>query len=261
MLRHAAFAAFMLVCGAAFAQSDAASSARPSVEPATQPVAVMELFTSQGCSSCPPADALLAAHAGRDDILALAWHVDYWDYLGWRDTLARPAHAERQRAYAKRLGEGVYTPQLVVNGVIQGIGHRRDEVAEMLDAAKRGAAFVPLAVRRNGSGFHVSLSAGGASLARVEDATLFLVWFDPTRVVPIERGENAGRRMVYRNTVRGMQMLGSVAQGRLEVSLSLSAMRRAMPSGLACALILQQTVNGLPGPILAAAKLGDLPAR
>ena len=230
----------------------------------TQPSAVLELFTSQGCSSCPAADAVLASYADRDDVLALAWHVDYWDYLGWRDDMARPAHSARQRAYAENLGDGVYTPQVIVNGVLHGVGHRRDEVAGLLETARRAQPLVPLAIARHAAGYHVSLAGDEAERARAEDATLFLVRFDSHRSVPIGRGENAGRRIDYRNIVRGMQMLGSVANGRMEVSLSLAALRRAMPErhavpvGQSCALVLQHSVRGMPGPIVGAATLGDL---
>ena len=178
-------------------------------KPVRQPTAVMELFTSQSCSSCPAADRVLAAHADRDDVLALAWHVDYWDYLGERNPLASSFHSARQRLYAKRLGEGVYTPQIVVNGTLQAVGNREGEVAETLRSAAReqerdNNGFVPLAVSRTRSpgarGYHVSLlAADPAARARAEGATLFLVWFDPRHEVAIAKGENSGRKVVYRN--------------------------------------------------------------
>ena len=261
--RAAARVAYTALIVALLAVGGAAHAAeRGSV---THPGAVMELFTSQACSSCPAADAVLADHADRSDVLALAWHVDYWDYLGWRDTFGDPRHSLRQRRYAKALGEGVYTPQLIVNGVLQGVGHRAADVERMLrlagGAAVAGAEpFVPLAVKRAVRGYHVSLA--GRPAERAEDATLFLVWFDPRREVTIAGGENDGRRMVYRNVVRGMQMLGSVLDGRLEVSPSDAALRPAGPQGRSrAALVLQRTEGGLPGAILGAAVLGDVPAR
>lgn len=260
--------AFLCLSGAAFCSPGTARAQEGAPRSAvTQPMAVMELFTSQGCSSCPAADAIFASHADRDDVLALAWHVDYWDYLGWRDPLAHPASTERQRLYARMLGEGVYTPQLIVNGVVEGVGHRRDDVRQMLAAARTAAerdgnGFVKLSVDRRGEGYHVSLAGAAATeRTRVDGATLFLVWFDSRHEVRIPRGENAGRTVVYRNAVRGMQMLGSVSDGRLEVTLPFDALRRAVPGAKSCALVLQRTVDGAPGPIVGAAMLGDLSDR
>src|SRR5215217_5623425 len=100
------------------------------------PKAVVELFTSQGCSSCPPADALLTALADREDVVALAYHVDYWDYVGWKDTFAQEAYSDRQRAYAKSWGSSrIYTPQIVVNGAKAVVGSRRNEVQDAVDQA------------------------------------------------------------------------------------------------------------------------------
>ena len=106
-----------------------------------QPKAVVELFTSQGCASCPPADALLTALSERDDVVALAYHVDYWDYVGWKDTFGQEAYSDRQRAYAKSWGSSrIYTPQMVVNGARAVVGSRRAEVQHAL-----GSASLPLA--------------------------------------------------------------------------------------------------------------------
>ena len=105
------------------------SFATPSVAQDSNPV-VIELYTSQGCSSCPPADALLKEYADRDDVITLALHVDYWDYIGWADTLARPEHADRQRGYAAAAHKRtIYTPQMVLNGEDHVVGSHPDELA------------------------------------------------------------------------------------------------------------------------------------
>jgi len=123
---------------------------------AAHPV-VLELFTSQGCSSCPPADALLGRLAQRPDVVALAWHVDYWDHLGWRDRFANRAATTRQRSYARELGGGVFTPALVVDGTRVVVGSRRSEVETALTAAQ--ALPVPVMLSRSESGVLVQIGA------------------------------------------------------------------------------------------------------
>ena len=221
-----------------------------------QPAAVIELFTSGGCASCPPADQLFAKQADRDDVLALAWHVDYWDYLGWRDPFGDPRFSARQRGYSKALGEGVYTPQVVVNGTAQAVGHREHEIARLVENA--GAPFVPLQVARDGEGLRVSLGGGPARRRAAEGAMLILVWYDHGHELPIDEGENAGRSIMYRNVVREMQMLGSVRDGALQVNLPFDVLARP-EGGEALALLLQKMDEGRPGPIVGAAVIGDVP--
>jgi len=167
---------------------------------------VVELFTSQGCNSCPPADALLGELAVRDDILALTYNVDYWDYLGWKDTLASRVWTERQHAYRRSLsGRYVYTPQLVIGGRAHVVGSdRREALRGIADAAKAGAATMVLK----------SVSADGAVLAVSPrelrgEAGIFLVRFDKVQTVAIGRGENAGRTIAYHHVVRRLDKLKS----------------------------------------------------
>src|SRR5437868_14761375 len=120
-------------------------AAAPAVAGETTRPIVVELFTSQGCSSCPPADALLGELARRDDVLPLAFHVDYWDRLGWKDPFSSAAATARQRTYARQLdAANVYTPQMVVDGRIDVVGSYRDQVLRAIDRARQDAATVPI---------------------------------------------------------------------------------------------------------------------
>lgn len=160
---------------------------------------VVELFTSQGCSSCPPADSILGELAERDDVIALAWHVDYWDYLGWKDEFASPEYSERQRAYARAKGERtIYTPQMVVGGLDHAIGSRPMKVATLIQKhAERGMP-VNVQLERNGDTVQIAVTASNAA----RDSLIQLVTFRPKSEVSIRRGENAGRTLVYHNVVQ-----------------------------------------------------------
>jgi hypothetical protein len=162
---------------------------------------VVELFTSQGCSSCPPADSILGELAERDDVIALAWHVDYWDYLGWKDEFASPEYSDRQRAYARAKGERtIYTPQMVVGGVDHAIGSRPMKVASLIQ--KHAAKGMPVNVELVRDGDTVQIVATAHDIAL--DSIVQLVTFRPTSEVSIRRGENAGRTLVYHNVVQNM---------------------------------------------------------
>ncbi len=164
---------------------------------------VIELFQSQGCSSCPPANASLIEFAKRPDVLALNFAVDYWDRLGWKDTFAKHEYTERQYAYSRSLGDsGVYTPEIVVNGRVAGVG---DEVSEMAALARK--------TDRGASGPGVTFSDGavviGAGAAPAGGADVWLAFYDPKIVeVPVARGENAGRTLAHGDIVHGLVKLG-----------------------------------------------------
>lgn len=167
---------------------------------------VVELFTSQGCSSCPPADRLLAELATHEYVIALALHVDYWDYLGWKDSFAQPAFSNRQRSYAQGWGERtVYTPQMVVQGVKYMVGSRSDEVQRQIMQYEDEGPKVSLTASNEGSGIHVELAPVGGAQGPAE---IYLVRFTPLETVLIERGENAGRTIDYVNVVRSWESLG-----------------------------------------------------
>lgn len=206
-------------------------------------LAVVELFTSQGCSSCPPADALLTDLAGRDDVLALSYHVNYWDYIGWRDNFALPANTDRQRTYAKRFGRSyVYTPQMVINGAAETTGRSRQEVLDLLADSDAGPVPVSLTRAADG-GMKVSVGASGQG----GDADVWLVFFDRSRDVTIKRGENAGRTIRYTNVVRRMERIGSWSGEAADIPVASGDM-----PGEACAVLLQARDGGR---ILGAARL------
>lgn len=170
------------------------------------PRAVIELFTSQGCSSCPPADRLLAKIARRPGLIALSLPVDYWDRLGWKDTLAKHAFTERQTAYASVRGDGqVYTPQAVVNGREHTVGSQRAGI-EAAIAETAPSLRVPVSVARSGDDIQVSVGAGTPPAA---DATILLLPLLDAREVAIGRGENAHRTVTYTNIVRDIVPIGT----------------------------------------------------
>lgn len=171
---------------------------------AEQPV-VVELFTSQGCASCPPADALMVELAEKDHVLPLALHVDYWDYIGWPDPFAEPAFTRRQKAYARAAGEKmIYTPQMIVGGSDRVIGSRGMRIAELIEAHRDGRDPVEVEVRREGGEITVEASSAAAF---GEDLLIQLVTFTPHERVEIHGGENAGAVMDYVNIVREWRLL------------------------------------------------------
>ncbi|URW76707.1 DUF1223 domain-containing protein [Sphingomonas donggukensis] len=226
-MRTAFIAALALLAG---------TSGAPAAPPVAAPV-VVELYQSQGCSSCPPADAVLNALAARSDVIALNFAVTYWDRLGWKDSFARPAFTDRQWDYARAAGRGnVSTPQMIVDGRTAIVGSRAAEVDAVITRARNNRPGPAILV--NGSTIGIPAARTGAP------ATLWLVRYDPrTLQVAIRAGENGGRTIAHRNIVRELTPLGS---------WSGAAKRYALPPavpGLATALLLQQ---GRGGPIIAA---------
>ena len=185
---------------ASLAVLTAASAAQ--AQPASQPV-VLELFTSQGCSSCPPANAALARGADRPDVVALTFAVTYWDHLGWKDTFARPEFTERQAVYAQSLAQGAsYTPEIVAGGRTGGVGNSDGRLAALIAQGRAPAATTVVA-----SDQKISVAAG---VAPRRGADVWLVRYDPRVVqVPIRAGENGGKTLPQRNIVRSLKNLGS----------------------------------------------------
>src|SRR5690349_16567227 len=169
------------------AANDTADSGTPQRPPASQPRSVVELFTSQGCSSCPNADALLQRLASRDDVIALSLPVDYWDYLGWKDTLASPKFSERQRAYAQTRGDGaIYTPQVVVNGLVHVNGADEGSIKRTMEKTGKtvATAFVP--IRLSESKDRLVVETGPAQPGvPAKEATLWLAVISASVTVPI----------------------------------------------------------------------------
>lgn len=199
---------------------------------------VVELFTSQGCSSCPPANANLIALARRPDVLALSFSVTYWDYLGWKDAFGRPEFTARQEAYEPRLGErGPFTPQMVIDGRVSLVGYDLAALNARLDALKSTPG--PGVMLQDG---RVSIAAGAAPAGGAE---VWLVRYDPGLVeVPVRRGENAGRTLPHTHVVHALARLGTW-EGRA-VNFPLPADTPPLKSA-----VLVQERQG--GPILTAA--------
>ena len=228
-----------LAMGAALAVAVGASALSGSGGTPQRPV-VLELFQSQGCSSCPPANANLNAIADRPDVLALSFGVTYWDQLGWKDTFAKPAYTDRQKAYARGLGAQLGTPQMVIEGRQDLIGGDAREVEFALRRA-RPAMDATVAVSRG----RVEIGAGQAPKA---GADVWLVRYDPrVQQVAIQRGENNGKTLPHRDVVRELTRLG----GWNGAPVAFATMAPADPALRTAVLV--QAKNG--GPILAAARL------
>ncbi|MEM6758212.1 MAG: DUF1223 domain-containing protein [Pseudomonadota bacterium] len=164
---------------------------------------VVELFTSQGCSACPPADEMLHALADRDDVIALALHVDYWDYIGWADPFADPVHAERQRGYAMQAGRrSIYTPQMIVGGVTDIVGHKPMKLAKVIAEHAALQQTVTVAAQRAGAGIVIEAEAQSAGQYLVQ-----MLRYTPLQTTMIKRGENRGRTLDYANVTDGWQVL------------------------------------------------------
>lgn len=214
-----------------------------SVTHAQQPVIIAELFTSQGCHSCPPADAYAGELAKRNGVLPLSLHVDYWDYLGWRDPFAQAAFTERQKDYARRHNaRSVFTPQMIVAGQIASVGH--DRAAVEAGIAEVGRAAVPLIIRAelDGAILNIRLEPQSPGLSGM----IHVVHFAPLLTQDIPRGENKGRQISYTNVVREWRTIAS--WNGTPSSFSAPVTER----DLATAVIVQQNATG---PILAAVRL------
>jgi len=212
----------------------------PAPPPAASGLTVVELFTSQGCSSCPPANANLVTLSTRPDVLALSWNVTYWDGLGWRDTFAQDAFTRRQRDYQRGLGnDNVWTPQVVVDGRDDVVGQRMAQIQGLIDRHRPFTG--PTVVFRDGG---VGLAGGTAPAA---PADVWLIRYEPRPInVPVERGENGGRTLPHADVVRELVRLGDWRGAT--VGYRLPASTRV---GLATAVLVQAPDGG---PILAAAK-------
>jgi hypothetical protein len=224
-----------------------------------EPKALLELFTSQGCSSCPAADTLLGEFANDPSLIALSDPIDYWDYLGWKDTLAMPGHSARQRAYAHMRGDrNVYTPQVVVNGSMDALGSDRTAIEHTIAETEEKPAVMSLPVLLSfGSGnLNVNVLAKGAAHAGGE------VWLCPlarTVTVEIGRGENHGRTITYHNVVRRWLKLGEWNGTDAILSVPMSEIRGTDID--AAAVMVQEGTREKPGVILGAAytQLGASP--
>ncbi len=247
MLRKMAFGlgAVVFLAGGIAAVTDQARS-----DP--QAKAVIELYTSQGCSSCPPADKLVGRLADRSDVIALTFPVDYWDYLGWKDTLASPAYSARQRAYAKARGDGqVYTPQMVIDGSSHEVGSHASAIKRAISRSKGKLKNARVELTMHTEDDTLIITAGAAPEgARIKPATIWLALVKKSQAVKITRGENRGRTITYHRVVRDMTPVGHWKGEKVQIKLPKHHLQNTDADG--CTVLLQQDTAG---PILAAVEM------
>lgn len=210
------------------------------VHAAERPV-VVELFTSQGCSSCPPANAYLnELSKGRRDVLALAFHVTYWDRLGWKDPFSLAAATDRQAIYGRRFGDGSYTPEIVVDGAASAVGSDRSKVGSAIEHAKRnGQSAATVNVTKNGDQLSIAVGAGSGG------GRILLIGFDHEHTTAIHRGENSGRTLIEANVVRSIRSVGQWTGAAVRLN-------ERFPDGQDAAVVLEAP----DGRIIGASRLG-----
>ena len=180
---------------------------------------VVELFTSQGCSSCPPADDVLRDLASEDGVIVLGWHVDYWDYLGWKDEFSRSENTDRQMGYRDRWNlRSLYTPQAVIHGEAQIVGSNERKIRMYVDQFQAEKPMLEIALSTSGDSADITVSA---LTSRLPAADIFLVRITPEATTNIPRGENAGRTISYVNVVEEMTWIGDW-NGRSEINVHAS---------------------------------------
>lgn len=214
----------------------------------TPPKGVVELFTSQGCASCPPADAALKTLVEQGDVVALSYHVDYWNYLGWTDTLSSKDNTERQYGYAHSMGRsGVYTPQAIINGRDHLKGTDVSAINGKIDsltAAGQGLT-VPVKARMNNDEMEISIGEGQGR------ADIVVAYFTKQQQVDVARGDNGGRQIEYWHSVYDVQTVGMWEGKAMTITLPAKTMGRSKKDG--CAILLQSsTAKGEPSAIYGA---------
>lgn len=210
-----------------------------------RPLTVVELYTSQGCSSCPPADAYLGKLADRPDVLALSFHVDYWDYIGWKDPFADPRFTARQRAFSVIFSQRyVYTPQMVVHGSYQVVGSQPSDIEGAISKAKKMVS-VPVSLTETDGEFRVDLPAS----PDLKGINVIAVFFDKKHETNIKRGENSGQKIANYNVVRDFTEIG-----RWNGEAKSMTFKNPHLKGDTCAILLQSAQSG---KIVGAAKLAS----
>jgi len=236
-----ALAATTLLFGAASAED----VSRPA------PIGIVELFTSQGCSNCPKADRAIEALAESDDVVTITYHVDYWNYLGWEDTLGAKENTERQYGYAKTLGiRNVFTPQIVLNGMhdakVSDAGKIKTQLVSLGSSGERLS--VPVTASLTPAEMTISIADGSGK------ADVIVAYYKKRTVVEIKTGENEGQKITYRNAVTKLETVGMWDGKALTIKLSAALLAKRGFDG--CAILLQShDANGNPGRILGAASL------
>jgi hypothetical protein len=210
---------------------------------------VVELFTSQGCSSCPPADAILARLADRKDVLALTLPVTYWDMLGWKDTLASEGNTRRQKAYAAAMGRGgVYTPQMIIDGVNDIVGSREQQIDGTIIARENDMVAIPVELHLSHT--ELQIKVGTADAGPNPNATIWLFHILGRASVAVGTGENSGHTLAYRNIVRDIKAVGMWKGQPISLDLPRAEMTNAPHDAIA--VVVQQ--NGY-GRVLGAAEI------
>lgn len=214
----------------------------PATASAGERPVVIELFTSQGCSSCPPANAFLNEMSkGRADVLPLAFHVTYWDRLGWKDPFSLEAATVRQDRYGHRFGDGSYTPEMVVNGSVGLVGSHRDEVNAAVEQAKRDQnASADVSVDKVGENVAIRIGSGNGN------GKVLLIGFDREHTTKIGRGENGGRTLAESNVVRSIRPVGEWSGKPLQID-------ERFPEGQDVAVVIESS----DGRIVGAARLSS----
>ncbi len=249
-----AVAALLISSAISLAQNPSPTAEPPSQIPAaSEPRPVIEMFTSQGCSDCPAADALLKKFIDEKKVIGLSLPVDYWDYLGWKDTLAGPRNAERQREYAQRFGIGtVYTPQAIINGAAEVLGSSESEIQRALNATETALSSSRIPVHFWHYEGNIIIETGGVPPgSEPREATIWLGVVQRVVEVPVKGGENRGKTLTYYNVVRELTPVG-IWNGRpTTIRLARAALMRPETEDL---VVLIQESNS--GPIIGAAMLG-----
>jgi hypothetical protein len=241
IFRHAAYSAAIVLASALVIQPSSAGEKR----------AVLELFTSQGCSSCPAADRLLGELTNDPSLITMSLAVDYWDYLGWQDTLALHGHTKRERAYAAARGDrDVYTPQVVVNGTVAVLGSDKNAIERAIAKTRANAQplSVPVTLKVEGDKVIVEIADATGAAHPAE------VWLCPLTgkiTVNIGRGENNGKTLTYHNVVRGWKKLGDWNGKAITFSVPLSEVKGADVDSFA--VLVQSGAASKPGVVLGAA--------
>ncbi|SCB60278.1 hypothetical protein GA0061105_11080 [Rhizobium aethiopicum] len=229
-----------LIAGLAFAGSLHAEGGKPK--------GVVELFTSQGCSSCPPADAAFRKLVNQGDVIALAYHIDYWNYLGWADTLSSKENTERQYGYARTMGRSnVYTPQAIVNGRGHLAGADLNGINSKIDSysSEGNGLTVPVSAAMRGDELEIKIGAGQGK------ANVVMVYFDKEKTIDVEKGENSGKKISYLHSVTNVETVGMWDGKATSLTLPASVLQRPQLEG--CAILLQAaTADGDPAAILGA---------
>ncbi|MCC6949437.1 MAG: DUF1223 domain-containing protein [Bradyrhizobiaceae bacterium] len=225
-----------------------ATLAGPTAVSAGELKAVLELFTSQACSSCPKADKLLGEYAADPRVVALSLPVDYWDYLGWRDTLALHAHSTRQKAYAIHRGDRqVYTPQIIINGAAEAVGSDRWTIERIVGSIdQKSKLVVPVSLKRGDGKLDIEIGSAAAP-----SATIWVVGVTKKSPVAIERGENRGKTITYHNVIRVWQQLGEWKGNVVRASVPVAEL--AQSGADSAAVLVQAGTVESPGPICGAA--------